>query len=137
MRDDVRMQEDRDREGRTDLHYAALENDTQRIRELVDRGADASAADISGMTPLHFAAQQTAVDAVELLIAAGADVNAVDGHGNGPLWTATFNSRGETRLVEMLCRAGADPHHANNTGRSPMDLARTMGVESDLFPHFI
>src|SRR5690349_13772965 len=40
----------RDREGRTDLHYAALNDDADRARALLASGADPDAADLLGLT---------------------------------------------------------------------------------------
>jgi uncharacterized protein len=64
-----------DRAGRTELHYAALEGNVQRITELLDQGADVNATDTAGWTPLHFAAQDYRFHAVATLIAAGAEID--------------------------------------------------------------
>lgn len=115
-----------DQTGATPLHYAAAAGNEQEAKRLLHEGADANAQDENGWTPLHFAAQSKAVAVAELLIAAGARVNATDLHGNTPLWTAVFASRGDGVLIEMLRRAGADPHHANHHHVSPLTLARNI-----------
>ena len=71
-----------DRLGRTSLHYAALEGDAGRVRQLLATGLAADAPDDNGWTPLHFAAQSTAADVTALLLNAGASVAARDAHGN-------------------------------------------------------
>jgi ankyrin repeat protein len=109
---------------RSDAHYAALEDDVDRLREALSNGADASARDDDGFTPLHFAAQQGSVGATELLLAHGAEVDAVNKHGNTPLFTAVFNSRGEGTIIGLLREHGADPFKANMHGQTPVALAR-------------
>jgi ankyrin repeat protein len=114
----------RDRAGRTQLHYAALENDTKLATRLLVAGADPNAADKAGLTPLHFAAQEGSIAVAELLLSRGAHVDPEDGYGNTPLHAATFNSRGDGRLITLLRRNGADPTHPNRSGQTPVRLAR-------------
>ena len=45
-----------DRDGRTALHYAALENNSAEVQRLLEAGLATGATDKSGWTPLHFAA---------------------------------------------------------------------------------
>jgi ankyrin repeat protein len=112
--------------GRTPLHYAALEADADRVRQLLDSGSIADAADDNGSTPLHFAAQSNAADAAGLLLEAGASVDARDSYGNTPLSKAVFHSRGFGEVIKLLRAKGADPHTKNNHGVSPLSLARTI-----------
>ena len=120
--------EEHDRAGRTELHYAALEDDLTRAMALITAGADLDDSDREGFSPLHFAAQQHAVAVARLLIESGAKVDPVNKHGNTPLWTAVFNTKGGSELVKLLRKAGADPNHANAAGRTPAQLARLMGT---------
>jgi ankyrin repeat protein len=115
-----------DRMGRTPLHYAALEGNAARIRQLLASGLIADAADDNGWTPLHVAAQSNAADATAILLNAGASVDARDAHGNTPLSTAVFNSRGYGEVIKLLRAHGADPYAKNDHGVSPLSLARTI-----------
>lgn len=117
---------DLDQTGATPLHYAAAAGNEHEVSRLLSEGGNVNAQDEDGWTPLHFAAQGKAATVAELLIAAGAEVNATDLHGNTPLWTAVFTSRGEGTLIEILRRAGADPHHANHHHVSALVLARNI-----------
>jgi len=120
--------------GRTDLHYAAADDDTSRVRETIAAGAEVSLRDHERMTPLHFAAQQSSLAAARELIAAGAEVDAQDDNGNAPLSTAVFESRGRTDMIALLREHGADPMLENHHGQSPLGLAKLMGEEGALFP---
>ena len=66
------------------------------VRVLLDRGADASAADRTGRMPLHLAVLRGHTDVVRLLLEHGADVNGRDRHGKPPLRLAA-EVFGETR----------------------------------------
>ena len=60
---------------RTELHYACVDGNVQKIRSLLDAGADPSASDANGWTPLHFAAQANCAEGARLLIDAGAAID--------------------------------------------------------------
>ena len=113
-----------DRAGRSPLHYAALQGDAEAVDRLASAGADVDGQDQDGRTALHFAVQQGQVEAAAALLAAQARVDIEDRYGNEPLWTATFNARGDGRLIRMLLAHGADVHHRNRAGASPLALAR-------------
>ncbi len=113
-----------DRGGRTDLHYAAMENNTAKVKRLLAAGYAVGAADKAGLTPLHFAAQGYSVDAGKLLIEHGAPVDATDSHGNTPLFRAVFESNGRGDFIRLLRKAGADPNRKNKHGINPLSLAR-------------
>ena len=83
-----------DRDGRSELHHAALANDVAAAKRLLAAGIEPNEADQQGLTALHFAAQHGSVETAELLLANGASVDAVDRFGNTALRTATFNSKG-------------------------------------------
>lgn len=124
-----------DRAGRSGLHYAAMNDDTQSIRALVDSGSDVNGQDRRGMTPLHFAAQERAVAAAQLLLELGAAVDVRDAHGNTPLSTAVYSARSEGGIVPLLLERGANPLLENLYGVSPLSLSRTI-ASSDVRKYF-
>jgi uncharacterized protein len=113
-----------DREGRSALHYAAFKDDVHEAGRLLAEGNDPNVADRAGLTPLHLAAQEGAVAVARLLLDYDADVDAVNVDGNTPLFVAVFNSRGRGDLIALLRERGADPLRANNSGQTPVGLAR-------------
>ena len=114
--------------GRSDLHYAAADNELARFRSALARAsaADVNTPDRAGWTPLHFAAQTQSAEMVKLLLDHGAAVDPIDRYGNTPLSTAVSRYRGDPATVQALRAAGADPMRKNNYGVSPVSLARTI-----------
>jgi ankyrin repeat protein len=127
---------DRDRAGRTPLHYAVIdapvdldhgaalkdpalkaENHRKIVdfildnsRRLIDAGADVNASDETGSTPLHFAAKGESEEVVELLVDAGANVNAANSKGETPLNNAVSNTTSaQLPIIRLLRARGADP----------------------------
>ena len=113
-----------DTAGGSDLHYAAVENDAAGAELALAHGADPNAADEQGFTPLHFAAQEGATDVARVLLDGGAEVDPVNIFGNTPLFTAVFNYRGDGSMIELLRKRGADPLRKNESGQTPLGLAR-------------
>lgn len=115
---------------------AAAEADDQRlieavkaenagtVRALLERGADARAAQPDGATALHWASYRNAVDLADLLIEAGSDADARNDYGVTPLALACEN--GAAAMVRRLLDAGADANVPRATGETPlMTCART------------
>jgi ankyrin repeat protein len=111
-------------DGRTDLHYAALNNDVGEAEARLVAGDDPNAADDEGFTPLHFAAQTGTSRVARLLLDHGAEIDPTNAFGNTPLFTAVFNYGGDGSVIELLRERGADPLRANVSGQTPVGLAR-------------
>lgn len=116
-----------DPKGRTPLHYAALENQVDQVRQLLDEGIDPDAQDRDGFTALHLAAQQHSVAAGQALLTAGATVDLKNAFGNTALFVAVGSSLGRGDFIAMLRASGADPLVANGYGQTPVGLARLIG----------
>lgn len=58
----------RDERGRNVVHWAAHENDGERLRQVLAAGGNPEALDSAGATPLHTAARQGAEEAVAALL---------------------------------------------------------------------
>jgi ankyrin repeat protein len=72
-------------DGRTPLHWAAMNGQTETVRYLIDRGAAIDAKDVADRTPLYQAAAKAHEAAATLLIDAGAEATVFDAAGVGHL----------------------------------------------------
>jgi len=112
--------------GRTPLHYAAGDSRSGEVAKLITAGADINAQDDNGWTPLHFAAQASCAECTSALLEAGANTALQDSFGNTALWRAVFESKGNGSVIQLLRKAGANPHVKNKHGVSPLAQARTI-----------
>ena len=103
------------------LHVAAVENDMESAKWLIDNGADVNAQSEDGKTPLHLAAYGDRQDIANMLIAKGADVNAKDEDGATPLHVAALNNG--MSVAEALIDSGANINPTVSNGATPMDFA--------------
>jgi uncharacterized protein len=115
-------------DGWTPLHLAAAFGTPLGVAALIFRGArvDAVSENAQRNQPLHAAmALGKNPSTVELLIAHGADVNATQAGGFTPIFAAATANRKD--LAELLVNQGANPHQANEQGKTPADVARERG----------
>ena len=101
-----------------------------RVRELLDSGADANVRDGEGATALMHAAHGGNLPLVRSLLAAGADVGATDASGWTALMKAVYNAdldRGFADVVQALIDAGASVETTIGYGIRPLMLAAGYG----------
>ncbi|MGO3743170.1 MAG: ankyrin repeat domain-containing protein [Kerstersia sp.] len=104
------------------LMYAALMGQTDRVGQLLRRGAEVNKL---GWSALHYAAAGGHPETVNLLLNAGAMVNAPAPDGTSPLMMAAqANSKPS---VERLLQAGAHLSQQTADGRTAMDFAQAKG----------
>ncbi|MCE2423339.1 MAG: ankyrin repeat domain-containing protein [Gemmatimonadetes bacterium] len=106
---------------------AAMRGDTEELRELLQNGADANAAQGDGMTALHWAAERGDMEAARMLRHAGANVSAVTRIGGyAPVHLAA--RRGSADVLKLLLDAGADPNAiTSNSGATALHFAAGSG----------
>lgn len=120
-------------DGASPFWLAARLGDVDKMKYLLDSGADPELRQAWGVTPLMVAAGLTQSDsrmvAEEKLLAAvkmlaidvGADIHAVDSGGQTAIHGAANVSGNQ--LIEFLVSLGADPMAVDNRGRTPHDVA--------------
>ena len=124
------------------LHKAAREGDADRVRKLLDAGADVNIRNANKgrlqYTPLHWAAHYGHLEIAELLISRGADLDAEDPAYSTPLYLAA--EEGYPKVVEFLISKGAEVNVKSNTwGYTPLDraawgpVARRFGKQAETF----
>ncbi len=91
--------------GCADLHEAALEGDTERIRSLLGQGNVVDVRDENGRTPLMAAARTNNIASLRLLLANGAEPDLTDRSGKTALWYA-YDQR-NFEAFRMLLESGA------------------------------
>jgi uncharacterized protein len=89
------------------LIEAAERGQTNRVHELIARGAAVGARDAQGRTALTAAAFSNQLRAARVLIGAGADVNAKDDTEQSPYLIASSEVGDDPRLLELTLDHGA------------------------------
>ncbi|MBR5161560.1 MAG: ankyrin repeat domain-containing protein [Thermoguttaceae bacterium] len=92
--------------GVTVLRYVVFMNDFERVKLLIEKGADVNARDNRDITPLMAAADNNNLEIVKYLVENGADVNAQDDVEDVALFFAAQN--GNLEMVQYLIENGAD-----------------------------
>ena len=104
---------------------AVEQQDSARVVELIEEGADVNAPQVDGTTAIHWAAYNNDLPAGKLLIDAGASVNEENRYGVMPLTPAIIS--GADDLVELLLEQGADPNRPLEGGETPLMTASRVG----------
>ncbi|EAY10973.1 ankyrin repeat protein, putative [Trichomonas vaginalis G3] len=96
---------EKDENGRTALHIAAIYNSKETAELLISHGANINEKDENGRTALHIAAIYNSKETAELLISHGANINEKDENGRTALHIAAIYNSKET--AELLISHGA------------------------------
>ncbi len=112
--------------GHTPLMRAALDGNTERVKELIHQGADIDQRDDNGRTALMFAVINRHYETMKVLLECGADVNARSNTGGTALMAAAL--AGDLGMVQALLDKGADLHATlSETNESAATLAESHG----------
>jgi quinoprotein dehydrogenase-associated probable ABC transporter substrate-binding protein len=104
-----------------ELANAVNANSEERVRLLIEKGADVNARDNQGYAPVHNAARNRYAHLVTLLVEKGADVNARDSDGFTALLHAI--NRNHVPTVEAIARSGGNLELATPQGIAPLTWA--------------
>src|SRR5690606_31255756 len=105
--------------GETALMYLALLGETDRAKQLIERGAHVNRL---GWTPLHYAASKGQTATARMLVEQGAIVNAPAPDGTTALMMAAYS--GDRDTVQLLLDKGADATAINLQKLTAADWAR-------------
>ncbi len=122
----------RNASGLTPLICAARAGQTGTIRLLVEAGADPNlSGGINGWTPVMHAIHKNQSLSVQTLLELGADVNGSGPHHESALMMAA--GYGQTEMVKLLLRRGADPRARSADGETALSLAVSGLPDIDCF----
>lgn len=108
------------------LHKAAREGDADRVRELLNAGADVNVRNTDKQrlqyTPLHYAAHYGHLEIAEILTSRGADLDAENPYYSTPLYLAA--EQGHPEVVEFLISKGSKVNVKSSwSGYTPLHRA--------------
>lgn len=104
-----------------ELSNAINANDIERVKFLVEKGAELNKPDPQGWLPLNNAARQRKDGMIKTLIELGADPNLADEGGTTPLVAAAM--RDHVPSIKVLLENGADVDKPGPGGFHPLALA--------------
>jgi ankyrin repeat protein len=110
-----------------ELITALMKGNTDKVKELVESGADVNAVSISKLTPLHVAYIyrrniDNPIGIMDYLLQKDADINAGDCSGTTVLMMAVMDN--EPLWVEYFIKRGADPNVKDNFGDTAFTIAK-------------
>ena len=114
--------------GETPLMLAAINNQLELAKVLIDRGADINKA---GWTPLHYAATRGHREMMRLLLDNDAYIDSESANGTTPLMMAAYSA--PPLAVKLLLEEGADPTLINHGNASALDLALRVDHQQSAF----
>ena len=115
-------------EGYTALTLSSYNHQPAALALLIERGANACAADKRGNTALMGALFQGDLDAAKTLAATSCDINQMNNAGETAVSFATLFGRLD--MLAVLSARGADLGHTDAQGRTPLALAIEQRNES-------
>ncbi|KAG6629825.1 E3 ubiquitin-protein ligase KEG-like [Carya illinoinensis] len=118
---------------RTALHTAAMANDVELVKIILDAGVDVNIRNVNNTIPLHLALAKGAKPCVELLLSAGADCNMQDDDGDNAFHIAADAAKYIRECLEcivvMLQYPGAALEVRNHSGKTLRDLLEALPRE--------
>jgi ankyrin repeat protein len=114
--------------GETPLMLAAINNQFELAKVLIERGADINKP---GWTALHYAATRGHREMMRLLIENDAYLDSESPNGTTPLMMAAFSD--SPLAVKLLLEEGVDPTLTNQDNLSALDIALSKDHQQSAF----
>jgi len=114
--------------GETPLMLAAINNQLELAKLLIDRGADVNR---QGWTPLHYAATRGHREMMRLLLDHDAYIDSESANGTTPLMLAAYGA--PPLAVKLLLEEGADPTLVNSGQATALSLALVADHQQSAF----
>lgn len=116
---------------------AARSGDTEKVKQLLSKGADVNAPEPeSGDTPLLAAIDKGQWATAEYLLTQRPDLSLEDKNGNSPLYLAVSRGDSALAMVNLLLEAGAQvdrgPKTGDNAGATSLHIACATGANGCL-----
>ena len=120
-----------------EMTTAARTGDTEKVKQLLSKGADINAPEPeSGDTPLLAAIDKGQWATAEYLLKQRPDLSLEDKNGNSPLYLAVSRGDSALAMVNLLLEAGAlvdlGPKTGDNAGATPLHIACATGANGCL-----
>lgn len=115
-------------QGETPLMLAAIYNQIDLAKTLIQRGADVNKP---GWTPLHYASTRGHREMMRLLIENEAYIDSESENGTTPLMMAAYFA--SPLAVKLLLEEGADPTLVNSANVSALDMALSKDHQQSAF----
>ncbi|BBN00251.1 E3 ubiquitin-protein ligase KEG [Marchantia polymorpha subsp. ruderalis] len=119
--------------GQTALHAAAIANDVEMVKIILEAGVDVDARDIHTTTPLHVALARGSKACVGLLLERGANCNVQDDEGDNAFHIAADMAKMVREnldwIVVMLQQPDAAIDVKNHSGKTLRDLLEALPRE--------
>lgn len=131
---------EKDKKGNTLLHKACVEGNVNKIKLLLERGADTIAKNNRGEVPLHCLPSnleaKSYTEIIKIFVKTnGFDINKQDQEGNTLLHKACAN---RSSGIPILLQQGANPNVLNNKNEMPLDLFHSGGSwDIEIFKMFL
>jgi len=108
-------------EGNSALHIATVQGNIEKVRLLLQHGAEVNVVNNLWLTPLHYAVNCGWNEIVQMLLDHGAKVNALNNFDFTPLHYAA--NQGEIKIAKLLIEKRAPLNIQNMFGQTPLHCA--------------
>ena len=121
--------EKRNPRGETPLQVACAKGDEDKVKSLLEDGANCNTQDNNGWTPLHDACTGVRTNIVRILLQFGANPSVPGGPERlTPLHDAVTG--GDLEIIRLLVTHGADRDAKDSEGRTPRNIAVGLSEET-------